>query len=98
MFSKPRQTRFDRGRLKLRCDYPRWHRRVVNFDNSRQVRLNSVADNKVHGLCFLLAACEAEGELFRVELTGTVADGVAVGNAKVGDDEAEADGVNAVDE
>ena len=48
-------------------------------------------------MCFLAGVCAAEGELFRVvEPTGVVADGVATGNANVGD--GEADGASAAEE
>src|SRR5713101_7249935 len=93
MFTKPWQTCFDGSRLKLSCHHPRRHSGVVDFDNRRQVRLNSIADNQIHGFRFLIGLRVAAGELMDacVELAWAVAAGLEMGNANVGD--GKADGV-----
>src|SRR6266516_1508065 len=45
MFPEPRQTRFDRGRLKLGCHHARRYSGVVNLDDRGQVGLNSIAND-----------------------------------------------------
>ena len=98
MFPEPLQTRFDRGRLKLRCHHSRRHSGVVNLDNRRQVNLSSIADDQIHGFRFLCGLRLAAGELVAVpgEPAGVVAAGLVTGNANVGDGKAEPAG-DAVD-
>ena len=90
MFAEPRQTRLNGGRLKLGCHHTRGHSGIVNFNDSGQVAFDRVANDQIHGLRFFTAACAEAGELDRlgVERGEVVADGVATGNANVGDGDA----------
>ena len=45
MLAEPRQTRLDRGRLKLGGDHASWYGGVVNVDYRRQITFDSVADD-----------------------------------------------------
>ena len=90
MFAKPWQTRFDGGRLKLGRHHAGRDSGVVNFDDGRQVRLNSIANDQIHGFRFFVGLRLTAGELVgvSVELVSAVATGLAMGNANVGDTEA----------
>src|SRR5437867_5199596 len=61
MFAEPRQTRFDRGRLKLGCHHSSRHSGVANLDDRRQIGLNGIPDDQIHGFRFFvglrLTAC-----------------------------------------
>ena len=99
MFAEPGQTRFDRGWLKLGCHHAGRHSGVVNFDDHRKIGLKSVANDQIHGFRFFGGLRLTAGELVgvRVRFVCAVATGLAMGNANVGD--TEADGVaDAVDE
>ena len=99
MIAEPRQTRFDRGRLKLGRHHTRRHSGVVNLNDRRQIGLNSVAKDQIHGFRFFVGLRLTAGELVgaSVGLVCAVATGLPMGNANVGD--SEPDGVvDAVDE
>ena len=99
MIAEPRQTRFDGGRLKLGCHHASRHSGVVNFDDRRQIGLNSIPDDPIHGFRFFVGLRLTAGELVGVcvRFVCAVATGLAMGNANAGD--TEADGVaDAVDE
>src|SRR5207249_1907779 len=98
MFPEPRQTRFDCGRLELRCHHSCRHSGVVNLENRRQVNLESIADDQIHGFRFLWGLRVPAGELVAVpgEPPGVVAAGLVTGNANVGDAKADPAG-DAVD-
>ena len=99
MTAEPRQTRFDGGGLKLGCHHAGRHSGVVNFDDRRQIGLNSIPDDPIHGFRFFVGLRLTAGELVGVSVrfVCAVATGLAMGNANVGD--TEADGVaDAIDE
>ena len=95
MIAEPRQTRFDRGRLKLGRHHARRHSGVVNLNDRRQIGLNSVAKDQIHGFRFFVGLRLTAGELVgaSVGLVCAVAAGLAMGNANVGDAVDEEDGV-----
>ena len=99
MIAEPWQTRFDGGRLKLSCHHAGRHSSVVNFDDCRQIGLNSIPDDPIHGFRFFVGLRLTAGELVGVcvRFVCAVATGLTMGNANAGD--TEADGVaDAVDE
>ena len=93
MIAEPRQTRFDRGRLKLGRHHTRRHSGVVNLNDRRQIGLNSVAKDQIHGFRFFVGLRLTAGELVgaSVGLVCAVATGLGTGNANVGDGRADAD-------
>ena len=99
MFAEPRQTRFDGGRLKLRGHHAGRHSGVINLDDHRQICLNSVADDQIHGFRFFVGLRLTAGEFVGVSvgLSCAVANGLATGNANAGDTEADGP-ADAVDE
>ena len=91
MFAEPWQTRFDGGRLKLGCHHAGRHSGVVNFDDRRQISLNSIPDDPIHGFRFFVGLRLTAGELVGVSvgLLCAVDAGLEIGNANVGDTEAD---------
>jgi hypothetical protein len=101
MIAEPRQTRFYGGRLKLGCYHAGRHSSVVNFDDRREIGLNSIANDPIHGFRFLVGLRLTMGELVGVSVGLLCAfdAGLEIGNANVGDTEADgvANAVNAGD-